>query len=49
MEAWDLIKLDNGMNFFYLFLNYLAVLIIAIVLTKVFKYLKHHPKIYKNK
>ncbi|MFS0639169.1 hypothetical protein AB1K84_25175 [Mesobacillus foraminis] len=49
MAAWDLIKLDNGMNYFYLFLNYLVVLIMAIVITKVFIYLKHHPKVYKNK
>ena len=44
MAAWELIKLANGMNYFYLFLNYLGILIMAIVLTKVFIYLKHHPK-----
>jgi hypothetical protein len=44
MAAWEFIKLDNGMNFFYLFLNYLGILIMAIVITKVFLYLKHHQK-----
>ena len=44
MAAWDLIKLDNGMNYFFLFLNYLAILIMAIILTKVFLYLTHHQK-----
>ncbi|MFC4321987.1 CBO0543 family protein [Litchfieldia salsa] len=44
MGAWDLIKLDNGMNYFYLFLNYIAILIMAIIITKFFTYLKHHPK-----
>ncbi|MBM6617813.1 CBO0543 family protein [Bacillus suaedaesalsae] len=48
MAAWDLIKLDGGMNYFYLFLNYLGILIMAIVVTKVFIYLKHHPKAHKN-
>ncbi|MCT2537078.1 hypothetical protein NC661_06095 [Aquibacillus koreensis] len=40
MVVWDLIQLDNGMNYFYLFLNYLAILLLAIVLTKVFIYFK---------
>ncbi|UGB28829.1 hypothetical protein [Metabacillus sp. B2-18] len=48
MVAWDLIKLGNGMNYFYLFLNYLGILIMAIVITKIFIYLKHHPRIYKK-
>jgi hypothetical protein len=44
MAAWEFIKLDKGMNFFYLFLNYLAILVMAIIITKVFIYLQHHPK-----
>ncbi|WP_254871029.1 CBO0543 family protein [Bacillus sp. Marseille-Q1617] len=44
MTAWEFIKLDKGMNFFYLFLNYVGILIMSIVITKVFLYLKHHPK-----
>lgn len=44
LASWDLIKLDKGMNYFYLFLNYLAILLMAIVLTKFFIYLKNHPK-----
>ncbi|WP_232718546.1 CBO0543 family protein [Bacillus sp. FJAT-45037] len=49
MAAGDLIRLDHGMNYFYLFLNYLVILILAIVITRVFIYLKHHPNIHKNK
>ncbi|MBD8069901.1 hypothetical protein F7888_13140 [Bacillus sp. PS06] len=49
LNAWDLIKLDNGMNYFYLFLNYLVILILAIVITKVFIYFKHHPKVSRSK
>ncbi|QOR68805.1 hypothetical protein IM538_03440 [Cytobacillus suaedae] len=43
MEAWDLIKLDKGMNYFYLFLNYLLILVLAIALTRLFIYLKENP------
>lgn len=49
MSARDLIKLDKGMNYFYLFLNYLVILILAIVITRIFIYLKHHPKTIENK
>jgi hypothetical protein len=38
MAAWGYIQLDNGMNFFYLFLNYLGILLMAIFLTWVFVY-----------
>ncbi|MGV2941923.1 CBO0543 family protein [Mesobacillus sp. LC4] len=48
MAACNLIKLDNGMNYFYLFLNYLLILFLAMILTKVFIYLKHHPKTKTN-
>ncbi|MGM0901607.1 MAG: CBO0543 family protein [Bacillota bacterium] len=44
LASWDLIKLDKGMNYFYLFLNYLGILLMAIVLTRVFIYLKNRPK-----
>jgi hypothetical protein len=44
LEAWDLIKLDNGMNYVYLFLNYLGILMMAIVITNIFRYLRNHPK-----
>ncbi len=48
MEAWDLIKLDKGMNYFYLFLNYLLILVLAIVLTRLFIYLKQNPTKFKK-
>ena len=48
MAAFNLIKLGNGMNYFYLFLNYLLILFLAMILTKVFIYLKHHPKTKTN-
>ncbi|OIU72580.1 hypothetical protein BHE18_03210 [Rossellomorea aquimaris] len=44
MNAWDYIQLGNGMNFFYLFLNYLGILIMAIVITRIFLYFEKHPK-----
>lgn len=48
MEAWDLIKLDKGMNYFYLFLNYLLILVLAIALTRLFIYLKQNPSKFKK-
>ncbi|WP_235848508.1 CBO0543 family protein [Litchfieldia alkalitelluris] len=48
MAAWDLIHLDKGMNYFYLFLNYLLILTLAILITKLFIYLNHHPKVRKH-
>ncbi|SCB75567.1 hypothetical protein GA0061094_0295 [[Bacillus] enclensis] len=44
MNAWDFIQLGNGMNFFYLFLNYLGILIMAIIITKVFLYFENQAK-----
>jgi hypothetical protein len=44
LNAWDYIQLGNGMNFFYLFLNYLGILIMAIVITRIFLYFEKHPK-----
>jgi hypothetical protein len=36
----NLMQMNKGMNYFYLFLNYLLILILAIVITKVFTFLR---------
>ncbi|MRH43839.1 hypothetical protein GH741_14445 [Aquibacillus halophilus] len=36
----NLMQLEKGMNYFYLFLNYLLILSLAIIVTKVFIYLR---------
>jgi len=36
----NLMQINKGMNYFYLFLNYLIILFLAIIITKVFTYLR---------
>ncbi|MGG0741627.1 CBO0543 family protein [Niallia taxi] len=40
----NLIQLDKGMNFFYLFLNYILILLFAIGITFIFKHLNQKAK-----
>ncbi|SHN24639.1 hypothetical protein [Gracilibacillus kekensis] len=36
----DFMQLNKGMNYFYLFLNYLLILFLSIIITKLFSYFK---------
>ncbi|MDL4840410.1 CBO0543 family protein [Aquibacillus rhizosphaerae] len=42
----DIIQLNKGMNYFYLFLNYLLILVLSIIITKLFKYLRKKRKTF---
>ena len=41
LVSLDLLQLHKGMNYFYIFLNYLLILLLSIAVTKFFKYLKN--------
>ena len=40
LVSLNLLQFSKGMNYFYLFLNYLLILLLAILITKVFNYIK---------
>jgi hypothetical protein len=40
LVSLDLMQLNKGMNYFFLFLNYLLILILAILITSVFNHIK---------
>ncbi|MFZ3579278.1 CBO0543 family protein [Virgibacillus sp. DJP39] len=44
----DILQLNNGMNYFYLFLNYLLILALAIVITKIFTYLSKKDNVKES-
>ena len=44
LSLLNLIQLDKGMNFFYLFLNYILILLFAIGITYTFKHLNQKAK-----
>lgn len=44
----ELMQLNKGMNYFYLFLNYLLILFLAIMITNIFQYLRNKGRVKEN-